>query len=569
MKRAFETAWGAHVLPGGVRFQLWAPAAQTVAVVLVDEPQHVRQLHALPGGWFEIFDDHARAGSRYMFEIDGHLRVADPASRFQPDGPEAPSMVVDPSAFDWPDRGFVALPYEQSVIYELHVGTFTGEGTYAAAARRLHHIADLGATAIELLPLAQAPGLRDWGYDGVQPYAPAHAYGTPEDLKRFIVAAHDCGLAVLLDVVYNHFGPQGNYLSQYAPQFFSKKIVTPWGDGIDYSSVGNDPVRRFAIDNACYWLTEYCFDGLRLDATPMIADTRTPHVLDELREDARKAAGRRIYLVAEDVKNEIVDRVRSYDGRWSDDPHDAVHVLLTGDASAYYDPFRSAPLERGFGTLADEEQHLVQFLQNHDQIGNRPFGDRITNLASDEAIRAALALLLLAPAVPLLFMGEEWGASTPFLFFCDFEPALARRVTEGRRREFANLAEFADPQAREKIPDPSAHATFEGSKLDWDEVTQPHHAAWLRWYRDLLARRKTYARQLAAAKDMTYQIFNRSSAIALWRVPAGRLQLAANLSATPCEQLETERSGETVFSTHERPFGSFAPAWSVRWSVVE
>jgi maltooligosyltrehalose trehalohydrolase len=275
MKRSYTMTWGAQLLNRGVRFRLWAPAARTVSLVLLlNDGERITPMKRLDDGWFERTDDDAQAGARYLYEIDGDIRVADPASRFQPDGPEMPSQVIDASTFDWPERAFVPVPYHEAIVYELHVGTFTPEGTYAAAAQRLDHLVDLGVTAIELMPLSEAPGTRNWGYDGVLHYAPSHRYGTPDDLKRFIVAAHERGLAVLLDVVYNHFGPQGNYLHRYAPQFFSGQLKTPWGAGIDYASPGNDAVRRYAIDNACYWLSEYAFDGLRLDATPMIFDDR-------------------------------------------------------------------------------------------------------------------------------------------------------------------------------------------------------------------------------------------------------------------------------------------------------
>ena len=530
-------------------------------------------MQSQPGGWFECIDERAAGGTRYLFEIDGLSRVADPASRFQPEGPEGPSRVVDPRDFDWPTP-FVPRPYHENVIYELHVGTYTPEGTYAAAAQRLDHLVDLGITAIELMPLSEAPGTRNWGYDGVLHYAPSHNYGTPDDLKRFIVAAHARGLAVLLDVVYNHFGPQGNMLHLYAPQFFSERLKTPWGAGIDYASPSNDAVRRYAIENACYWLVEYGFDGLRLDATPMILDNRPEHILHELLLEAKRTAGRPVYLIAEDVKNEVIALVAPYDGRWSDDTHDALHVALTNDPSPYYRPFATAPIERLGTALTTEVLHRVQFLQNHDQVGNRPFGERLTALAAPEAMRAATAVLLLAPSTPLLFMGEEWGASTPFLFFCDFEPGLAQRVREGRAKEFAGLAEFNDPVKRRTIPDPSAIETFLASKLDWSEPARNEHAAWLAFHRELLRiRREAVVPLLAnglAPGDTPSSRVGERGLVATWRFTNGDLlRLEANLGDDARSGF-TETRERIIYATHDEAFADgTAPPWSVRWSRGE
>jgi 1,4-alpha-glucan branching enzyme len=539
--------------------------------VVLDATERVEPMQPCDGGWFEIVDEASHAGTRYLYEIDGNLRVADPASRFQPDGPERASIVIDPTAFDWPEEEFTPVPYQEAILYELHVGTFTSEGTYAAGVERLDHLKQLGVTAIELMPLSQAPGRRNWGYDGVLHYAPAQYYGTPEELKRFIVAAHERGLAVILDVVYNHFGPQGNYLPAYAPQFFSAQIKTPWGAGIDYASPGNDAARRYAIENACYWLVEYAFDGLRLDATPMIFDTRPLHLLHELRDEAERAAGRRIYLIAEDVKNEIVRRVAVYDGRWSDDTHDALHVLATHDPSEYYRPFWNKPLDRAMRTIAAEGTHLVHFMQNHDQVGNRPFGERISTLTAEPALRAALAFVLLAPAVPLLFMGEEWAASTPFLFFCDFEPGLAKRVRKGRRREFSGLAQFADPSARSKIPDPGAEKTFLRSKLRWEELREADGIEWFDYYRTLLrVRRTSIAPLLNSVENARYEIVGKTGLKASWCVGGGSLlHVDANFGDDTLDGFD-DVPGSVIFTTHEAVYrDGNAPPWSVRWSIGE
>ncbi|MGZ3532551.1 MAG: alpha-amylase family glycosyl hydrolase [Vulcanimicrobiaceae bacterium] len=574
MKRAYTMTWGAQLLGPGVRFRLWAPAARTVSVVMLDGGERIAPMRRLEGGWFERIDGDAHAGARYLYEIDGELRVADPASRFAPEGPEQASEVVDPAGFDWPDGPFTPPPYHETSIYELHVGTFTSEGTYAAAAHHLDHLVELGINAVELMPLSQAPGSRNWGYDGVLHYAPPHTYGRPDDLKRFIVAAHARGLAVLLDVVYNHFGPQGNNLSRYAPQFFSSRLTTPWGAGIDYASPGNDPVRRYAIENACYWLTEYQFDGLRLDAVPMIFDTRPRHIVHELLDEAKRTAGRRVYLIAEDVKNEVTALVQPFDGRWSDDAHHALHVAITGERSEYFQAFANAPIEKLSRALTSEGTHRVDYLQNHDQIGNRPFGERITALASAQAVRAAVAVLLLAPPVPLLFMGEEWGASAPFLFFCDFEPNLAKRVTEGRRREFAGLAEFDSPAARMAIPDPSAAETFQKSKLQWQEIERPEHRASLEFYRDLLhIRREAIAPRLAgiSRESGRFHTVGKAGLRASWRLADNvTLLLDANLSSRELPGFGQAPQGRVIFTTHGERFpNGTAPAWGVRWSFRE
>lgn len=572
MKRRYDGAWGAHIVEGGVRFRLWAPAARSVNVVLVSTGEQSIPLERDGAGWFEATTAAAQAGSRYLYEIDGDLRVADPASRFQPEGAERASEVIDPHAFDWPESAFELPPREELNVYELHLGAFTPEGTYASAALRLKHLADLGVRAIELMPLSQAAGERNWGYDGVHHYAPARQYGRPEDLKAFVASAHERGIAVILDVVYNHFGPQGNYLPRYAPQFFSAAIRTPWGDGIDYSAPANDPVRRYAIDNACYWLAEYGFDGLRLDAVPAIVDTRPRHVLRELIDEARAAAARPIYLVAEDVKNEVPALAAPFDGRWGDEVHDALHVRVTGDASRYFAAFLDAPLERLGDALATEGGHRISYLQNHDQIGNRPLGERIGHLANDDAVRAALSVVLLAPGIPLLFMGQEWSASTPFLFFCDFEPNLAKRVREGRRMEFSQLAGFDDPQTLAAIVDPASAAALERSKLRWEEIDLPAHRGMLDFHRRLLHLRREAIAPLLA-RDWSPEGRFTATAAALsgsWRFNGGAtLRLFANLGSVEAAR-PAGASGRLVFATHpDAANAEQAPAWSVFWYCGE
>ena len=443
--------FGAELRDDGVAFRLWAPSRERAAVI-VDGAEHVLEPRA--GGWFERTVRDARAGSRYAFAFPGvDVRVPDPASRFQPDGVHAPSAVIDPRAFRWEQSAWRGRAWHEIVLYELHVGTFTPEGTYAAAAARLDALAELGVTAVELMPLAQPAGDRNWGYDGVLPFAPQRAYGTPDELKAFVDAAHARGLCVFLDVVYNHFGPEGNYLHAFAEPFFTDRHHTPWGAAINVDAHHAEVVREFFVQNSLYWLREYRFDGIRYDAVHEIRDDAPRPFLDELAARVRAGveAGREVHLVLENDANEArwLDR---YDAQWNDDAHHAFHVLTTGETDGYYRDYTREParllaraLAEGFAYQGEPSPHrggaprgepsaalpstaFVDFLQNHDQIGNRALGERISALAPDDAVRAATAVLLLAPAIPLLFMGEEWSASTPFLFFADFgQRARARR----------------------------------------------------------------------------------------------------------------------------------------------
>ena len=439
------------------------------------------------GGWFELVTA-AAAGSRYRYQLDNGLRIADPAARAQEDDVQGPSLVVDPHRYAWQNPAWAGRPWSQTVLYELHVGTFSDEGTFDGVRQKLSHLAGLGVTAIELMPLADFAGRRNWGYDGVLPFAPDRAYGEPDDLKRLIDEAHGLGLMVFLDVVYNHFGPDGNYLPLLAPEFFTEDIPTPWGAAINYAL---RPVRDFVIDNALYWLEEYRFDGLRLDAVHAIEDASEVHILTELAETVRWVIGREryVHLVLENDANQARYLERDagghtlhYDAQWNDDFHHVAHALLTGERAGYYADYADRPVERlaraldrGFIYQGEPSAHrggvprgepsgdlpplaFVDFLQNHDQIGNRAFGERLTTLAEPARLKMMQALLLLAPQVPLLFMGEEWGAEEPFLFFCDFHDELADAVREGRRREFAHFPEFANAAARARIPDPNADA---------------------------------------------------------------------------------------------------------------
>jgi maltooligosyltrehalose trehalohydrolase len=578
-------AWGPRLLPnGGVEFRLWGPAAKRVDVVIFGDAERVVPMVRDDHGWWSRKDARSGAETRYLFLIDGEHRVPDPASRFQPEGVHRPSEIVDTVLLDWSRDRDVRVSVQELVFYELHVGTFTPEGTFTAAIAHLDDLAELGITAVEIMPIAQAAGSRTWGYDGVLPYSPSNVYGTPDDLRRFICAAHERGLAVFLDVVYNHFGPEGNYLSLYAPQFFTQRHRTPWGDAIDYSSAGNEPVRQFAIDNACYWLREYHFDGLRLDATETIYDDRPLMVLEELETTVRKRVERRVFLVVENDDNKIELLHHGYDAQWNDDVHHALHVLLTGERNRYYRDFTDAPgrlfaraltsgyafqgeishfrggRPRGAPCAKEPLTSFINFLQNHDQIGNRALGERITVLAPEQAVHAALAALLLAPSPPLFFMGEEWAASTPFLYFCDFEPWLAEQVRDGRRREYGP-----------STPDPSAPQTFQRSKLQWDERNDPAHRRVLDRYRELLAiRKREIVPRIAGVfgNEARYEKHGDRAFTATWTLRNGEtLTLDANLNATPQPGFSERTVDRLIYATHDTFTGGVSPPWSARWNL--
>jgi malto-oligosyltrehalose trehalohydrolase len=588
--------FGAELHDDGVAFRLWAPSRERAAVI-VDGAEHA--LEPRPGGWFERTVRDAGAGSRYAFAFAGmDAPVPDPASRFQPGGVHAPSEVIDPCAHVWQHSAWHGRPWHEIVLYELHVGTFTPEGTYAAAAARLDALAELGVTALELMPLAQPAGDRNWGYDGVLPFAPQRAYGRPDDLKAFVDAAHARGLCVFLDVVYNHFGPEGNYLHAFAEPFFTERHHTPWGAAINVDARHAEVVREFFVQNSLFWLREYRFDGIRYDAVHEIRDDAPRPFLDELAARVRAGVeqGRAVHLVLENDANEARWLGR-YDAQWNDDAHHAFHVLLTGEADGYYRDYAREParllaraLAEGFAFQGEPSAHrggaprgepsaalpstaFVDFLQNHDQVGNRAHGERLGALATGDAVRAAAAVLLAAPAIPLLFMGEEWCASTPFLFFADFGGDLALAVTEGRRREFAAWPAFADPLERERIPDPQDPATMRASVLRWDERTQPRHAAMLALYRELLALRAELIvpRLASGAHGDGFCLLGETAFEVRWRFGDGaRLTLIANLGRQPATA-SYAAEGARIFTLGDVPARAahaVLPAWSAGWFLA-
>jgi maltooligosyltrehalose trehalohydrolase len=506
---------------GGTRFQVWAPTTHTVDLVVASGTGtfESRPLTALATGHHTARFADLGPGTRYGYRLDGDGPFPDPASRQQPDGVHGLSCVVDPGRFRWSDTPWTGVALADLVIYELHVGTFTPQGTFAAAAAKLDELRRLGVTAIELMPVADFPGLRNWGYDGAALFAPARCYGSPDDLRAFVDAAHGQGLAVIFDVVYNHAGPDGAYLARFSPYYFTTRHASPWGAGLDLDGPHSAHVRAFFSENALHWIHEYHGDGLRLDATHAIQDDSPRHFLAELSARVHDTtAGRHVHVIAEDHRNlagmvtPVADGGWGLDAVWADDFHHEVRRLLAGDRDGYYRDFTgtvpdiaetirhgwffagqySAHLgaPRGTDPSALEPQRFVVCLQNHDQIGNRALGERLHHQISWDAYRAATVLLLLGPQTPLLFMGQEWGATSPFLYFTDHLEPLGRLVTEGRRREFATFTAFADAEARSRIPDPQAAATFEASRLDWRERASEPHASLLRLYREVLSIRQ-------------------------------------------------------------------------------
>lgn len=534
---------GAHLLDAtSARFALWAPDARSVSLQLEQQPA----VELLPeaDGWFTGLAP-CQAGDRYRYRIDDTLQVPDPASRYQPEGVQGPSQVVDTASYPW-RHPWQGRPWHEAVIQELHVGLLGG---YAGVMRELPRLAEIGITAIELMPLGAFPGTRNWGYDGVLPFAPQHTYGSPTELCRLIDEAHGHGLMVLLDVVYNHFGPDSNYLHQYASTFFREDRQTPWGAAIDFR---RPQVREFFIQNALMWLCDYRFDGLRLDAVHAIDQ---PDFLIELAQRVRAAVapGRQVWLVLENEHNQASLLEQGFDAQWNDDGHNALHVLLTGETEGYYADYKDRPIEKlarslseGFVFQGQANRHgtprgepsghlapsaFVLFLQNHDQIGNRAMGERLTRLCPPPALRAATGLLLLAPMIPLLFMGDEEGSRRPFLFFTDHHDELADAVREGRRAEFAHFAAFADPAQRERIPDPNAQATFDASQLAAQEVV----AGWHGLYQRLLTLRRLHLTpRLPGSRALGATVLGERALTARWRLGDGsQLRIDLNLASEP------------------------------------
>jgi maltooligosyltrehalose trehalohydrolase len=581
--------FGARCTADGVSFRLWAPAAKRVELML-DTPRPMARGN---DGWFTADVAGLTAGARYKYRIDGDIDVPDPASAFQPDDVFGPSEVIDHDGHAWRARDWRGRPWQDTVLIETHVGTFTPEGTYRAMIDKLDHLAASGITALELMPLADFAGQRNWGYDGVLWYAPDSAYGRPEDLKALIDEAHLRGLMVFLDVVYNHFGPEGNFLSRYAPSFFTD-AHTPWGSAIDYRVA---QVRAFAIENALSWLHDYRFDGLRLDAVNQIlAEPGEIPVLHDLSVAAGRLAaetGRHIHLVLENGDNRasLLDAGQDpprgkYRAQWNDDYHHAWHVLMTGESQGYYGDYQRSPradlaraLASGFvyqgevapfwgGKLRGEPSGklsptaFVNFLQNHDQVGNRAFGERLESLAKPEEIEAALAVPLLAPTVPMLFMGEEWGSKVPFPFFCDFKGVLADAVRKGRREEYA----WAYARYGDEVPDPLAPATFKSAVIDWQSREAGAGLRRLELVKQLLTiREKEIVPRLKGAIFGEGQAAESGLLTASWRMgDGGTLRLIANLSRIELERPTGAVQGRPIWGGEP---DKALPPWSVFWRI--
>lgn len=490
--------------------RVWAPRAGAVEVELSGRRV---PMDAAERGWHEA-DVEAGPGDRYAFSLDGGPPRPDPRSPWQPEGVHGPSAIVDQTAFAWTDQSWTGFDLTRAVLYELHIGTFSPEGTFDGAISRLDHLVRLGVTAVELLPVAQFDGTRGWGYDGVALYAPHESYGGPDGLRRLVDACHARGLGVVLDVVYNHLGPAGNYLPEFGP-YFTDRFATPWGQAVNLDGPGSDEVRRFFLDNAAMWLRDYHVDGLRLDAVHALLDTSAVHLLEQMAvevEDLGRQLGRQVHLIAESDLNDprvVWPRPRGgygIDAQWSDDFHHALHAWLTGESSGYYADFTgvddvatalrdafvyagrySAHRDRVHGRPIEDAPgwRFLGYLQNHDQVGNRARGERSSHLLSQGRLKIAAVLVLTGPFVPLLFQGEEWGASAPFQYFTDHQdPELGRAVAAGRRAEFASFG-----WAPHDVPDPQDQATFERSRLRWDERDEPGHAELLAWHQALIALR--------------------------------------------------------------------------------
>jgi len=559
---SFQIRWGAELQDDGIAvFRLWAPAAESLRVRL-DERDEL-EMERRDGGWFELETAGLPEGTAYQFILPDGMAVPDPASRAQARDVHGPSLLAG-SKFDWHAKNWRGRPWEEAVVYELHPGTFSREGGFEGVRRKLDYLAEVGFTAIEIMPVAQFSGDRGWGYDGVLPYCPHSAYGGAAGLKQLVDAAHECELMMILDVVYNHFGPDGNYLSLYAPDFFDPDRHTPWGPAIRFEEPA---VRAFFLDNPIYWLEEFRFDGLRFDAIDQIKDRSETPILEEMALTIRaRFPDRHIHLMTEDERNIVelhprdeANRPILFTAEWNDDFHHAAHCIATGEDAGYYagfadDPSRHlaralaegfcyqgeayAPREgkpRGVPSTGQPPLAFVDFLQNHDQIGNRALGERLTALADAQTVELLTAVLLLNPQVPLVFMGEEFGETNPFLFFTDFHGDLAKAVREGRRREFRDFGHFSGEQA-EQIPDPNALSTYEASMLDWDRVETEEGRKRLDLFRRLLQVRKAHLLpHLADMRSMSgqYVRLGDKAFSVRWRLSDRMLLMAANFGAEP------------------------------------
>ena len=578
--KSLSKRWGAEYLEdGAVLFRVWATGQQTVTLRLAGQDL---PMQSTGDGWFERRVEGVKPGTEYNYVLADGLVIPDPASRAQKADVNGPSQVYNSENYRWQYTNWKGRPWEETVVYELHIGTFTEEGTFQAAIGKLPYLAELGITQIELMPLSQFAGNRGWGYDGVLLYAPHSAYGTPDDVKAFVDAAHGFGLSVVLDIVLNHFGPEGNYLPLLSPAFFDKARSTPWGAGIAYDV---EAARHYIADAPLYWLKEFKLDGLRFDAIDQIEDNSEKHLLNEIAERIRREiTDRPVHLTTEDCRNIISLHPRQEDGsvplfsgEWNDDFHNAVHVFATGETHAYYQDFADAPEKmiaraltegfvyqgevspqsgetRGVDSRGQPPVAFVDFIQNHDQVGNRALGERLITLAGAERTQVLYAALLLSPHIPLLFMGEEYGETQPFLFFTDFHGDLATAVREGRAKEFEGHSGYEGTD----VPDPNALSTFTASKLNWTALDTPEGKAWLALSRNLLSLRQQHiVPLLATASGHSGKIVQTAPGFfaVSWTFPKGTLSLAVNISTET--HTAPDLPGETLFALpnlgHELP----------------
>jgi 1,4-alpha-glucan branching enzyme/maltooligosyltrehalose trehalohydrolase len=586
-----DFTFGPRLTPDGVLFRFWAPRHDSVDLVIDDQAHGMEQKG---DGWFERLVPDARPGTLYSFRLPDGLTVPDPASRHQPKDVHGPSEVIDP-AYRWTSNGWKGHAEEDLVLYETHVGTFTREGTFRAAIEKLDHLRSVGVTAIQLMPIADFPGRFGWGYDGTLPYAPESSYGRPEDLKALVDAAHGKGISVFLDVVYNHLGPDGNYLPTYAP-FFTDKHKTPWGDGINYDGEGSKPIRDFMVENALYWLTEFRIDGLRLDAVHAIIDDSPEHLLHEIARRARAAVtDRPLHLVVENENNDsdLLKRDRNgaptlYTAQWNDDIHHVLHIAATEETFGYYGDYTAEAdnlgkaLAEGFVFQGEHMAYrgeargkpsrelpptaFISFIQNHDQIGNRALGDRMSAAQPEAPLKAITAIYLLSPQTPMLFMGEEWGAKEPFPYFCDFNDELNRLVREGRKKELSRLPGFDEDQAL----DPTSPETFQSAKLDWSGTERPEGRAMLDFYRELLRLRREKVAPLVRSIRGENAVHRRdgNALFVRWEALDGNaLTLRANLGAEPYEGDLPALEGDVFFSLGDASDQRRLEPWSVAFSI--
>ncbi|SFV28477.1 maltooligosyltrehalose trehalohydrolase [Devosia crocina] len=602
ISRSHKMRFGAEVRNGGTRFKIWAPKCKTMQLRIKGRRKLI-DLEAVDDGWHRLDVDGVKAGDLYKFVLPDGQEIPDPASRHQPNGIHDFSEVIDPRSFEWTDRDWKGRPWEETVIYELHIGTFTPEGTFAAAIGKLDYLVDLGITAIQIMPINEVYGKFNWGYDGALWFAPTANYGRPEDVKAFVDAAHRHSLMVFLDVVYNHIGPYGNYLPAIAP-IFTKRHESPWGEAINYDGPDAAVVRELAVESALYWTNEFNLDGLRFDSVHTIEDDSTSHILELLA--ARIRASRPhcyTHLIVENSDNQELWLRRNsraepvhYTAQWNDDVHHLLHAAATGENTGYYADFEvveelcnklGRALAEGFAYQGEMKPHegmrrgepseglpatsFVVYMQDHDQVGNRVKGDRITRIAEQSAVKALMAIYLVSPQIPMLFQGEEWASRQPFPFFSDVPPDMREAVRKGRQEELKHTPEHEDPTKPdvEETVDPTSVKTFRSAKLDWDDVLIEPHASWLGHYRALIdLRKREIVPRLKGLEGFSsdYEVLGLKCVLVSWRMGDGSLlRLYANL-ANDTQDNVPPIEGRRIYLEGFAEEGRLGP-WTVLWTI--